>query len=131
MKKLVLLSIFSACLMMFAVEAPAQNKTRVRFPAGAHGTTIRGTVRGSAYRDYVLGASSGQNISVTISGSSPSTVFTIFNPDGSNFETGVESSSFRGQLPASGDYVVRVMMMRYQARRKGSISNYTLKISIR
>ncbi len=131
MKKLALFSVLMVSFLFFTVEASAQTKSRVRFPAGTHGTSVKGTVRGYAYRDYIVGASAGQTMTVTMTASAMSTVFTIFNPDGTNLEEGSETDSFRGELPVSGDYVVRVLMMRNEARRKGSVSNYTLKITIK
>jgi hypothetical protein len=131
MKKLLMLAGLAVVLMIAGGMASAQTKTRVKFPAGTHGTSVKGTVRGYAYHDYVVGASAGQKMTVSISASAMSTVFTIFNPDGTNLEEGAETDGFVGELPASGDYVVRVLMMRNEARRKGSISNYAIKITIR
>lgn len=131
MKKLGLFWILMASLLLLGVNTSAQTKTRVRFPAGTHGTSVKGTVRGYAYRDYVVGASGGQKMTVSLTASAMATVFTIFNPDGTNLEEGSETDGFNGELPKSGDYVVRVLMMRGEARRKGSVSNYTLKITIK
>ncbi len=121
----------SACFLTGTIIATAQTKTRVKFPAGTHGTTVSGTIRGYAYRDYKVGAKEGQTMSVTLDSEAIATVFTIRAPDGSDLETGVEASEFNGDLPMSGDYVIRVLMMRYEARRKGSFSKYKLKISVK
>lgn len=131
MRKLAIFSLLMASFLFFTVEASAQARTRVRFPAGTHGTSVKGTVRGYEYRDYVVGASAGQKMIVTITASAMATVFTVLGPDGTNLDEGSETDSFSGELPSKGDYVVRVMMMRSQARRKGSVSNYTLKITIK
>lgn len=131
MKKLALFLAVSACFLLMSVDAHAQTKTRVRFPAGTHGTAVKGKVRGYAYRDYVVGASGGQSMNVSIDASNSSTVFTIFTPAGSNPEEAAETNGYRGKLSDSGDYVIRVLMMRSAARRKGAVSNYTLKISIK
>lgn len=121
----------SACFFLMSADASAQTKTRVRFPAGTHGTTVTGTVRGYAYHDYVAGASAGQTMILALTATGTVPVFTVFLPNGDNLDGASESNDFSGELPAKGDYVIRVLMMRSAARRKGSVSNYTLKISIK
>ena len=121
----------SACLVILSSGAVGQTKQRVRFAAGSHGASLPGTVRGYAYRDYLVKASAGQKMSLSLTASEPATVMTVFLPNGDNLDGATEADQFRGELPTSGDYVVRVLMMRSAARRKGSISNFTLKISIR
>ena len=115
---------------MFAADAIGQVKQRVRFAAGASGTTVTGTVRGYAYRDYVVGANAGQTINVRLTSANTYTVFTVFQPNGDNLEGATEMDEFTGNLPERGDYVVRVLMMRAGARRPGAVSNYKVKISI-
>ena len=131
MKKLALFLMISACFLLISVPALAQAKERVRFAHGTHGITVKGTVRGYAYHDYIVGVSSGQTIDVSVSASTPSTVLSIVTPEGGELLEASETESYRGVLITGGDYRVRVLMMRSAARRKGSVSNYTLKISIK
>lgn len=131
MKKILFLSILLASFAFLSADASAQVRTRVRFPAGTHGTSVKGTVRGYEYRDYVVGASAGQTITVKLSSEARPSVFTVFLPNGDNLDMGAEQNDFSGELPVKGDYVVRVLMMRSEARRRGSVSNYTLKITIK
>ena len=131
MKKLVLFSIISASFLLLSVNVMAQAKERVRFPRGTHGTSVKGTVRGYAYRDYRVGVSAGQEIDISLDASEPSTVFSIVTPEGGDLLEASETTSYHGTLITSGDYRVRVLMMRSAARRKGSLSNYTLKISVK
>jgi len=112
------------------LTASAQSKARVRFARGATSAVVTATVRGYGYKDYVVGASSGQEMKVKVNGGA-STVFTIFQPGGENLDGATEMDEFNATLPTSGDYVIRVMMMRSAARRPHSVSNYTLKISIK
>ena len=58
-------------------------------------------------------------------------VITILKPDGDNLEMATETDEFNGTLPVSANYVIRVLMMRSEARRRGSFTNYKLTISIR
>jgi hypothetical protein len=124
----VTLFVFMAVAMQ---RASAQSKVRVRFAAGTYGTTLKGTVRGFAYRDYIVGVSAGQSMKVSIDASNPATVFSIFAPNGNNLEEAAETDGYSGQLSETGDFVIRVAMMRSAARRKGSVSKYSLKISVR
>ena len=116
--------------MLGSAQIFAQAKERVRFAAGASSKSVKGVVRGYAYRDYIVGAREGQHIELKLTASAGSTVFSVFNPDGENLEGAAQQDWFSGTLPMTGDYVVRVAMMRSAARRKGSVSNFTLKISI-
>ena len=111
------------------LTAAGQTKLRVRFARGAASATVGGTVRGFAYKDYVVGASAGQTLDVHLD-QKTSSVFTVFKPNGDNLEGAAEMNEFSTTLPVSGDYVIRVMMMRAQARRPNSISSYRLTISI-
>lgn len=117
---------------IFAVQSTAaQTKTRVKFSAGTHGSTVKGTIKGYAYRDYLLGAAEGQTIELKVTSTGSPSTLSLFRPDGETVMESVGNDEYTGQLEMSGDYVVRVLMMRNEARRKGSVSNYTLKISIR
>lgn len=118
-------------VLVFCLNTSAQARQRVSFARGAESATVRGTVRGYAYRDHVVGAREGQTISVSLKSPNTSTIFSIFLPDGSNLEGATQMDSFTGELPLSGDYVIRVGMMRAEARRRGSVSSYSLSIKIR
>ena len=131
MKKLVLFIVVSVSFLLMAVDVPAQTKTRVKFPPKTHGITVKGTCRGYAYRDYLMGVSAGQMIDISLDASEPATVFSIVTPEGGDLLEASETKSYHGTLITSGDYRVRVMMMRSAARRRGSVSNYSLKISIK
>lgn len=123
------LSLILVLIFTFDSPSDAQTKVRVRFPRGATSSTITGTVRGYAYKDYVVGASAGQTIEVRLDARTKC-VFTVFKPDGDNLDIGGDSNEFTSELPVDGDYVVRVLLMRNEARR-GTSSSYKLSISIK
>ena len=132
MRKIFTASFFiTALFFLTASGVAAQAKQRVRFARGETSTKIQGTVRGYAYRDYIVRASAGQTISTKLSSRNTFAVLTIFKPDGDNLEGATEMDEFTGELPASGEYVIRVGMMRAEARRKNSVAVYSLQISIR
>ena len=123
-------SVTIALIFLCAVGASAQTRQRVRFVKGASGAAVSGTIKGYAYRDYIVGAREGQTLSVRLSGNSTAEL-AIFMSDGGNFgadSTGV--ADWTGELSASGDYVIRVLMPRSAARRKGATARFALRITI-
>jgi len=132
MMKIMATGFLFAIIVLAGMSATAdgQAKIRVRFARGTSSAAVAGSVSGYQYKDYVVGASAGQNLRVRPNEKTDA-VFTVFQPDGNNLEGATEMNTFDGALPMSGDYVIRVMMMRYQARRRGSFTNYRLTISIR
>lgn len=131
MKNYKIVVLLSILVLMCATGLTAQTRERVRFTRGTHGANVRGTVRGYAYRDYVVGAAAGQTMDLRLTASNASTVITVFLPNGDNLDGASETTEFNGELPGKGDYVIRVLMMRSAARRKASVSNFTLAIGIR
>lgn len=105
--------------------------TNVAFPRGATSTVVSATLKGDQIRDYVVRASAGQTMKVTMSGSS----ILFFNvlPPGSNdeaiFTGSVEGNSFAGTLSQSGPYKIRVYQMRASARR-GETGSFKMNIAV-
>ncbi|HEV2903504.1 MAG TPA: hypothetical protein VGW32_00575 [Pyrinomonadaceae bacterium] len=107
----------------------AQTTRRVRFARGASSATVSGQVEGYDYIDYIVGAKAGQPMSVRLTESSV-VEFVIRLPDGQNL--GMEATGVRewsGELPESGDYSIRVLMSRADARR-GTTARFSLRISV-
>lgn len=132
MKKLTALfgvSLIALLFLFAADDASAQTKQRVRFAPGESGANVSGSVKGYKYIDYVVGARKGQMMSIILTGS-PSAEFAIMMPDGGNLGMdAVQVRQWSGELPASGDYAIRVLMPRAQARR-GQTASFKLSISI-
>ena len=130
MKRIAALIVLAASLNATA-SAWSQSQEHMRFDAGNDNAYAEGVVRGAEYRDYILGARSGQEMYVSLS-TQGSAYFNIL-PPGSTGEA-IYNSSLSGNdggvtLPASGDYRVRVYLMgadRSEARRIG----YTLSVGI-
>jgi hypothetical protein len=105
----------------------------VHFAKGANSATIEGRIQGDMTIDYVLGARQGQSMNVSMATDNGANYFNIIAPGRSNEAMFVGSSSgnqFEGRLPASGDYKVRVYLMRSAARRD-EIADDRLEMSIR
>lgn len=129
-RRILAAAFIAGTLALFGGEITAQTKTRLRFPAGASSTAVKGTIRGYAYRDYIVRGSAHQTINVKVDSANTYTVFSIFRPGGDNLDRVSQTDEFSGILPVTGDYVIRVGMMRAGARRPGAVSNFTLKVSI-
>jgi len=130
MKSLLMFTAIGVFLALSSIEISAQAKQRVRFAAGESSASVKGVVRGYAYRDYIVAARSGPSIDLDLKASTMATVLSVFTPGGSNLVEAAQGDQFSGTLPSNGDYVIRVGMMRSAARRKGSVSSFTLRISI-
>lgn len=104
---------------------------RVQFARGATSTTVRGAVRGYDTVDYVVGARAGQAMSVSLRTSSTSAYFNVLPPRSEEaiFNGSINGANFAGRLKDSGDYRVRVYLMRNAARR-GERATFSLTIGV-
>ena len=122
-----------AMLLVSATALAADVRTeRVHFHKGANSATVQGTIKGYESVDYVLGASAGQSMNVSMATDNGANYFNIMAPgkaDEAMFIGSTSGNQFEGKLPASGDYKVRVYMMRSAARRD-EVANYRLEMVI-
>lgn len=105
---------------------------RVHFERGASSATVEGSIKGYEIVDYVLGAREGQSMNVSMATSNTASYFNILAPGEDEvafFVGSVNGNQYEGVLPASGDYKVRVYMMRSAARRN-EVANYRLEMII-
>jgi hypothetical protein len=129
------LSLCLSLCLTFALPALAADgirEERMHFKAGTSGTTVKGRLSGQEDIDYLLGAKAGQQMTVELHTDNPQNYFNILPPGSSDEALFVGSSSgnrFEGTLPDSGDYRVRVYLMRAAARRDES-ANYRVDIHI-
>jgi hypothetical protein len=81
---------------------------RVAFERGATSATLEGKVSAHQSHDYILGARAGQFMEIEVT-PADSLQLAIYGVDGAVLRSGMgEGPSFRGELPLSGDYIVRV-----------------------
>lgn len=129
------LSLCLALCLAFALPVLAADdirEERVHFQAGTSGTTVKGHLRGRDDIDYVLGAKAGQHMTVELHTDNPQNYFNILPPGSRDEAIFIGSSSgnrFEGTLPESGDYRIRVYLMRAAARRDEQ-AHYSLDIHI-
>jgi len=103
----------------------------VQFAKGESAATLKDKIKGDESVDYRLGATAGQTMTVTLKPSNRSTYFNVMAPgeDSAIFIGSTEGNNFSGRLPKSGDYVVRVYLMRNAARRNEA-SSYSIEFKI-
>jgi hypothetical protein len=128
--------VFASVLFAFsAAPAFAENEIRteqVHFKRGASSATIEGKIRGYETVDYVLEASKGQDMNVSMATDNGGSYFNILAPGENEVAMFIGSTSgnqFEGTLPKSGDYKIRVYMMRSAARRNET-AKYRLEMII-
>jgi len=136
MRRIIIAGLFSAVLFGLGggvLTASDDIKVeRVSFDSGKNSATIESSITGYAVVDYVLGARRGQYMNVSMATDNGANYFNILAP-GENqvamFNGSINENQYEGILPESGDYTVRVYMMRSAARRNET-ANYRLEIII-
>lgn len=105
---------------------------RVQFQRGATSAVVEGSITGYETVDYVLSASQGQAMNISMATDNTANYFNILAP-GENevamFNGSMGQNQYEGNLPESGDYKIRVYMMRSAARRN-EVANYRLEMII-
>ncbi|MGH9901188.1 MAG: hypothetical protein ACRD68_05030 [Pyrinomonadaceae bacterium] len=120
-------SLLIGLLLVPFTVAPAQQgvSRRVRFPRGRSSVTIKGAVVRGTADDYLLGARSGQKMTVRIKSVEGNAVFNIYRVTEEGDSVIVaESTNWNGALPEDGDYRIEVGPTRGNA-------TYTLYVTIR
>ena len=135
--------IFHFLLLATLTTSPAMNfppvlgqeqiqTERIQFEPGANSAIVESSITGYEIVDYVLGAREGQYMNVSMATDNTGNYFNILMP-GENevamFNGSIGENQYEGILPKSGDYKVRVYMMRSAARRN-EVANYRLEMII-
>lgn len=100
---------------------------RIAFAPGATSATVNGSIQGYETRDYLLRAQAGQQMTVNLRSNSSFTQVVVFSP---KEETLFVGTNWTGTLPSSGDYKVRVLLVRAEARRNGA-GSFQVAVGIR
>jgi hypothetical protein len=126
-----LMLVLAQCGTGEALASAGIRQETVQFARGTSSADIKGQIKGDATVDYVVRAAAGQTLSVKLQETNPQNYFNVMPPasQGSAMFVGDTGEDYSGTLPADGDYVVRVYLMRPAARR-GESSNYTLTVGV-
>lgn len=115
--------------IVFAADSGIRTE-RVHFKKGARSAVIEARIKGYETVDYVVGAQAGQHMNVSLATKHGATYFNILAP-GQNevamFNGALNQNQYEGTLLASGDYTIRVYMMRSAARRN-EVARYRLEM---
>lgn len=116
-----------------ALAAPVQpDLPPARKVAVAAGATqaLSGTLKGYQLADYLIPLEAGQSVVMQLKTSNPSGYFNVDAPgatDGAMFIGSTSGNRFETIAPVTGDYLVRVYLMRSAARRN-EVARYTLSV---
>jgi hypothetical protein len=126
------LALSAALLSLPAVALLAQSTARVQFAAGNDNAAVQSTVTGDEYRDYLLGAGSGQTMAVSLI-TEGSAYFNILPPGSTGeaiYNSSIDGNDATGiRLPANGDYTIRVYLMGADADENRTVP-FTLSMTI-
>ena len=116
-----------ALLLVGSAAAPAKGvNKRVRFARGSTSTTIDGAVARGDRDRYTVGAKAGQRMTVRLRSLENNAVFQIYRPGGrrplAGAGEGEDATSWEGELPSTGNYVIVVGGTRGGAEYSLSIS---------
>ncbi len=99
--------------------------SRIEFSPGATSAQVQGDLAARESHDYILTALAGQTMNVVITSPGGNVLLTIVGADGIPLTNGLMSgaSAWRGQLPATQDYIIRALGTEQPAP-------YTMEITI-
>ena len=128
--------LFLCALVLFSVSTLlAQEDIRteqVKFKPGSTSAVIEGSIKGYQIVDYILNVKEGQHMNVSMSTKNGANYFNILEPGETEVAIFVGSSSgnqFEGVTKKSGDYKIRVYLMRSAARRN-EVAKYRLEMIV-
>ena len=105
-------------------------KVRVQFDSGASSKTVESSITGYETVDYLLNVKEGQYMNVSMATQHGATYFNLMEPGEENvaiYNGSIGGNQFEGSAAKSGDYTIRVYMMRSAARR-GEKADYRLEM---
>jgi len=126
----------ATALLLLVASIPegtfAANQTEtVRFKSGQIAATLKGSVKGYDTHSYLLGARSGQVISVLFKADNNSCYFNFIEPGANSaIHMGeVAGNEYSDTLKKNGNYRAEVYLMRNEARR-GKTCHYSITFEI-
>ncbi len=107
-------------------------KVRVQFDSGASNKTVESSISGRETVDYVLSVKEGQYMNISMATQHGATYFNIMEPGEEYvaiYNGSTSGNQFEGTAAKSGDYTIRVYMMR-SAGRRGEKADYRLEMIV-
>jgi len=122
----------SLVLALYTMNSVAQTRVdTVLFERGSDSISIPGHIEGREYFDYLIRAKAGQAMIVSLESNNRFAFFNVMPPDTdiAIFVGSTLGDRFESHLPATGEYTIRVYLIRAAARR-GEKGSYTLDVRI-
>ena len=132
MKKFAALFVLLAMFIPVAVHAQGIERQKLRFQSGQSQTAVLGCVSARQTIDYIVNARRGQTMSIRFDPSSSAAYFNLLAPGGEALFVGQSQGNpgrFTARLGQSGDYAIRVYLVRSAARR-GERASFRLTVSV-
>lgn len=114
--------------LFFGFTVNAQTTQTVKIPKGKTSVTLKGTVTGFKYIDYIFAVKKTQYFLAKLTGGKAQMV--VFEPDGENMPDAAGISEITSQVDVAGNYKIRVLMSRNEARRKNAKSAFRLVLEV-
>lgn len=114
------------------VEIDGITNKRLSFAAGTTSARIEESIKGHETVDYLLNVKAGQAMNISMATSNTAAYFNLLEPgetEAAVFNGSMSENIFEGVAAKSGDYRIRVYMMRSAARREET-ANYTLEVIV-
>ena len=125
-----------AVIVLVSVSATfAQTKRiNVKFRKGTTSGTYANTVTGYGSADFYVSAKGGQEMSAKLTSSNRFLYFLVIR-DPKNAEAiaddARDATNWTGELPEDGNYIVRVFLVRAEARRNKTPVKFSLRIGVK
>lgn len=118
-----IIAIWKLTLLLASAPAnstPAMNENPIKINTGEANANLSGKLSGDQIIEYKLYAMAGQYLSLSLHSPASSIYFNITAPSAETamFIGSTSGNTFSGELPSSGDYTIRIYMMRSAARQK-------------
>lgn len=129
--KTLLALVFMALVMPNLFSQDIKTK-RIQFEKGRSGATVEASITGSEIIDYLINVQEGQVLNVSMATDNSANYFNIMEPEEEYvaiFNGSLNENMFEGILKKSGDYRIRVYLMRSAARRNEK-ANYRLEVNV-
>ncbi len=130
-------ALLGCALLAVALPPPARAQresrtVRIDFDSSRTGATITDSIRGYAFVDYLLGARAGQRLAARMTTSNGANYFNLMAPGEdvvAFFNGSMAENRYTGILTKSGDYTIRVYLMRSAARRN-EVGRFRLEVTV-
>ncbi len=128
-----LLVVAASSIAVVAMPEPSRAEIRVErvhLERGQEAANVEGTIRGDQIVDYVLAARRGQPARISMTSDNDANYFNILAPGESEvamFNGSMAENQYKGTLPATGDYKIRVYLVRGAARRN-EVAKYRVQM---